>query len=175
MTMTAYVIVTAVIRRGAEVLLVRHDTEFGSPPYWTLPGGTADPGENAFDAVIREVQEETGMTVSRLGKLAYVTQHLNHKRGWQSDVFCFEVDEIGGQVAIENDPDKEILDVGYFPVAEAAALLADCPFLVIGLPASHHLRSPPGSPVPFWIFKEGEDGRVETVGYPEQHRGDGTA
>jgi mutator protein MutT len=44
------------------VLLVRR----GKPPLegaWTLPGGRTEPGETAEAAVVREVLEETGLTV----------------------------------------------------------------------------------------------------------------
>lgn len=42
-----------------EVLLIqRRDV-----PVWVLPGGGIDPGENAQDAVEREILEETGFTV----------------------------------------------------------------------------------------------------------------
>ena len=54
--------VGAVVLRGNEVLLIRR----GKPPRmgdWSLPGGMQEIGETVFEAAVREVQEETGVTI----------------------------------------------------------------------------------------------------------------
>ena len=58
--------VGAVIFRGEEVLLVRRGQEpaLGS---WSLPGGVVELGESLGEAMVREVQEETGLAVEVLG------------------------------------------------------------------------------------------------------------
>ncbi|MEU8661700.1 NUDIX hydrolase [Actinoplanes philippinensis] len=43
-----------------EVLLTRWVSPHDDVTHWTLPGGGVDPYEDPFDAVIREVAEETG-------------------------------------------------------------------------------------------------------------------
>lgn len=59
----------AIIRDGSgRLLLIRR----GQPPgegLWSLPGGRIGPGESDSDAVVREVAEETGLTVTP-GRLA---------------------------------------------------------------------------------------------------------
>src|SRR5262245_18487700 len=50
---------------GPEVLLIRR----GKAPRmgeWSIPGGRLEPGETVREAAIREVHEETGLTVTDL-------------------------------------------------------------------------------------------------------------
>ncbi|MFH8570006.1 NUDIX hydrolase [Streptomyces sp. NPDC017993] len=49
----------AVCIEGGRVLLARHQPPKGEST-WTLPGGRVEHAEDPFDAVIREVAEETG-------------------------------------------------------------------------------------------------------------------
>lgn len=46
---------------GDEILLVKPSYA----PYYTLPGGRANRGEALIDAAVRELQEETGILMSR--------------------------------------------------------------------------------------------------------------
>jgi ADP-ribose pyrophosphatase YjhB (NUDIX family) len=59
----------AVIRDG-RVLIVRRGGTFGRGIY-TLPGGVVEAGETLTDAVIREVQEETGVAIEPVGLAGY--------------------------------------------------------------------------------------------------------
>ena len=55
--------VGAIVRDGAgRLLLIKrgHDPEAGK---WSLPGGRIEPGETAAQALVREMREETGLTV----------------------------------------------------------------------------------------------------------------
>jgi ADP-ribose pyrophosphatase YjhB (NUDIX family) len=52
------------VREGAterEVLLTRNSPRGPHPGWWTLPGGGIDHGEDARQALVREVREETGL------------------------------------------------------------------------------------------------------------------
>jgi ADP-ribose pyrophosphatase YjhB (NUDIX family) len=64
-----------VVWKGDEVLLVRR----GRNPRkgeWSIPGGGQALGETVFEAAIREVQEETGLTVRPTGIVTVVDSIL---------------------------------------------------------------------------------------------------
>jgi len=60
---TADVIALATVQTVEHVLLVRraHAPYAG---YWAFPGGHVDPGESALAAVVRELDEETGLQLA---------------------------------------------------------------------------------------------------------------
>jgi 8-oxo-dGTP diphosphatase len=51
--------VSAILRRGNRILLVRH--EKAGREYWLLPGGGVNAGETLVDALHRELAEEVGL------------------------------------------------------------------------------------------------------------------
>jgi 8-oxo-dGTP diphosphatase len=55
-------VAVAVIVQHARVLLVHRRADDGAPP-WVLPGGKIEPGEDPSEAAVREVLEETSLTV----------------------------------------------------------------------------------------------------------------
>ena len=56
----------------------------------TFPGGHVEPGEAVVASVIREVQEETGLTVSNLQNCGYI-QWYNPIKQSQYFVFLFKI------------------------------------------------------------------------------------
>ncbi len=60
----------AVIIRDGQILLSRLAPHVSREGLWTLPGGGLDHGEDPRDAVVREVHEETGLTL-RIGETAH--------------------------------------------------------------------------------------------------------
>jgi 8-oxo-dGTP diphosphatase len=68
----------ALVRRGDTVLLTRNSARGPHPGRWSLPGGGVEHGEQPRDALVREVQEETGL-VATAGELLGV--HDDHFTG----------------------------------------------------------------------------------------------
>lgn len=63
---------------GKFLFVKRSDDDDFLAGFWELPGGGTDFGEDPVQAVVREVQEEVGMTVKMLFP-AYVTSYVNEK------------------------------------------------------------------------------------------------
>ena len=60
-------VVGGLVRQGHSVLLVKQQKPNDPEPKWALPGGYVEHGESLFDALRREVREETGLGVLEKG------------------------------------------------------------------------------------------------------------
>jgi ADP-ribose pyrophosphatase YjhB (NUDIX family) len=83
------------------VLLIRR----GNPPragQWGLPGGAQQLGETLFEAAIREVQEETGLTVEPTGVITAVDGISRDDQG--RVVFHYTLVEVAAECHDEADP-----------------------------------------------------------------------
>jgi 8-oxo-dGTP pyrophosphatase MutT (NUDIX family) len=90
----------AIYRRGVygyvevdgKILMVK-DVRVGR---WELPGGAVDPGENDEEALIREIMEETGLKVKKIGKLIKNKMNNYYSLGdnapWKSDRYFYLVE-----------------------------------------------------------------------------------
>jgi ADP-ribose pyrophosphatase YjhB (NUDIX family) len=99
--------VTAVVRRGADLLLVqRADTD-----EWTPVTGIVDPGEDPGVAARREVLEETGVRVS-VDRLAWVqalplTTHVNGDLATYLD-HTFACSYLDGDAHVADDESRAV-------------------------------------------------------------------
>ncbi len=66
--------VCGILIQNHEILLVKHDGMGPKGELWLPPGGGVEFGEKTKDALIREFQEETGLTVD-VGHLLFVNEH----------------------------------------------------------------------------------------------------
>ena len=94
--------VAAVVERGGELLLVRHQKP-DRDPYWVLPGGRLEPGETIPDCAVRELAEETGLEAGFSGVL-YVGEFLREGRHTIDVVARMEL-EGEGEAVLGSDPE----------------------------------------------------------------------
>lgn len=103
--------VTGIVRADdGRVLLLRHRLWTADAP-WGFPSGFARRGELFQDTVVREVREETGLTV-RVGRLVDVRSGYRYK----AEAY-FEATLVGGLDGLVLD-EQEILEARLFTLAE---------------------------------------------------------
>ena len=120
--------------RGIEVLII-HRMRYND---WTLPKGKLDAGESLPACAVREVLEETGVTI-RLGVPLDTVRYDTAKGAKQVEYW-------GGTVleTVPRPPDDEVDVVSWLPVRAAVDRLTHAPdhFLV-----QQHLEQPPTTPL----------------------------
>jgi 8-oxo-dGTP pyrophosphatase MutT (NUDIX family) len=98
----------AVFDAQGRVLLVRHTYASG----WHMPGGGVEPRETAVAALARELDEEAGIALGGPPRLHGV--FYNRKVGKRDHVLVYVVRDF--TVVREKRPDREIAEVGFFPL-----------------------------------------------------------
>jgi len=88
--------VKVVVRRGDEVLLVRHT--YGRRSEWDLPGGFINDGETPHDAALRELEEEVGLRAQQPVALGAI---LQRRSGRRDTVHGFAADVDGAPLALD--------------------------------------------------------------------------
>lgn len=106
----------AVIEKDGKILLEKRNNE-PFKGYWTLPGGHIDFGETAEQAVIREVKEETGLTLKDVRFLGY-RDEIYPEINWHAEVLVF----YGSAEGKENAQESEVEELRWFDVDEAEKL-----------------------------------------------------
>lgn len=104
-------------QRGV-LLVKRKNQPFAG--FWALPGGFVDEGESCEQAVVREVAEETGLSVRVVSLLGVYSQPGRDPRGHTvSVVYLCQV--LGGQLAGGDDA----LEARFFPDLTGVLLAFD--------------------------------------------------
>jgi 8-oxo-dGTP pyrophosphatase MutT (NUDIX family) len=152
----------ALVTRGEdEVLLVGNEYVKGQPLVWNLPGGAAEPGEDLYQTVRRELDEECGLQAQRVGRLAWMVQ-VDYGTGQTGLLsFAFEVPEWRGKLVPEHrDCDGFVRAAEFVPGDEAADRI------IRGntRPLADWLAGPADVPRLYWYDRDGESGGPRRLG-----------
>eukprot|EP01062_Namystynia_karyoxenos_P053767 TRINITY_DN43742_c0_g1_i1.p2 TRINITY_DN43742_c0_g1~~TRINITY_DN43742_c0_g1_i1.p2 ORF type:complete len:199 (+),score=36.74 TRINITY_DN43742_c0_g1_i1:69-599(+) len=121
--------------RAGRILMIRRSaTSRLDPGAWSRPGGAVEYGESCEEAVVRELQEETGLRICnpRLFDCSSCPGATSH---WVSVGFMAELaDGCAPEDAVNREPDKHD-ELGWFPLSA----LPD-PIATFCLPGVERLR-----------------------------------
>ncbi|MCI0713087.1 MAG: NUDIX hydrolase [Chloroflexi bacterium] len=160
--MRTLLIVGAIIQEDGKILLVEQQGPDDPHSSWAIPGGRVENGEFYADALVREVYEETGLVVEKVGGLVYTLHNLAADHSGQSIVHVYEVDAWIGDL-LPNDPDNFILDTRFVALRDAAQMIEDSqPYAPMREPIVAYLRGEvPHSTA--WQYRYSADGETSLV------------
>lgn len=78
-------IASGVARLHGDLLLVQQSYPGDPHPYWGLPGGQVEPGEELLAGLGRELLEETGLTLVGTPTIAFVLQVLRETHAMRNE------------------------------------------------------------------------------------------
>lgn len=113
-------VVGAVIERDGKFLLVQEGVSKSDCGKWNQPAGWISIGENAIQAVIREVKEETGLNFDPTGLIGVYSLYRRSRSGNQISKphvlkFIFKGDITGGEAILFSE---EISCIQWFTIDE---------------------------------------------------------
>ena len=119
-----YLSVLGVVHRpdGRFLITQRAMDKAWAPGWWEIPGGGVKAGETSFQAVCREVLEETGVDVSDAeGGYSFCYHRENKGQNYIVDIYRFEMDITEKDIKLQADEDID----GKFATAEEIKAIAD--------------------------------------------------
>lgn len=118
--------VGAVVLDGPRVLLARR----GRPPgqgKWSIPGGLVHLGERLEDAVVREVEEESGLRVRVLGFCGVIDRVVRDQDAvrYHYVIIDYVAESVGGRLHAGSDADDvcwvNVDDLGQYDTTDGLA------------------------------------------------------
>ncbi|GGO29222.1 NUDIX hydrolase [Micromonospora parathelypteridis] len=134
----------AVCSRDEHLLLARWVSPDGARRHWTLPGGGVEHAEDPFDAVVREVAEETGYEaqVELLLGVNSRTRTVESYEGGVVDLHMlgifYRARIVGGDLRPETDGTTDLAQ--WIPIAQVATLERSA---VVDIGLDLHRDTPP--------------------------------
>lgn len=113
--------VRAILVRDQRLLLV-NAWPGGASDLWCAPGGGVERGTSLPDNLVREMREETGLTIAP-GPLALVNEFHDPDSGFHQVDLFFRVTLVGGELTeTHRDPEAVVTRRRYFSAAELGQL-----------------------------------------------------
>lgn len=152
--------VAAVIRDdGGRILLAKRPKHVHQGGLWEFPGGKVEDGERTEQAMVRELQEELGITATAFRPLIKVAHDYRDRKVlldvWLITSFNGDAHGAEGQEVIWVEPDE--LEKFSFPSANRAIVLA------AGLPDRYLITPEPGQPQHWHSFLERLDTSLQSA------------
>jgi 8-oxo-dGTP diphosphatase len=117
------VAVGAVVWRGPEQLLLVRRGQSPRSGEWSIPGGRVEIGETLHEALIRELREETGLSVS-IDRLIDVVDFVDRIGDGVVSAHFVLIDFSARWAAGEPSAGSDIIECGWFAPQEALARIA---------------------------------------------------
>jgi 8-oxo-dGTP diphosphatase len=89
-------VVAALIVRAGQVLICQRRPDQPMALQWEFPGGKIEPGESPEQALVRELNEEVGITAKIGGRVTHIRH--NYRHGGAVDLQFFAVQEFTGEI-----------------------------------------------------------------------------
>lgn len=118
----AWTVAGGLIELDGRLLLVQNQRRDGSLD-WTTPGGVVDPGEELIEALSREVEEETGLSVAEWEGPLWHVEAEAPDMGWTLRVEVHRATRFEGSIAID-DPDGIVVDAAWLDLDRCHECLA---------------------------------------------------
>lgn len=144
-----WVAVGVIVWKGDRVLLVRraHPPRAGD---WAIPGGAVELGEGVFETAVREVAEETGLTVDPVAIVTVVdavTRDAEDRIQFHYTIVEVEAEWTGGEPVGADDA----LEAAWATVDEVAAMVPwGETHRVVRMSAARRLMGKAALPVTEW-------------------------
>ena len=108
------ILTLAFLFRGDEILLAMKKRGFGAGK-WNGYGGKLEEGEKPIDAIVREMQEESGLVIKKekFREIGYMDFYFNDKKEWDQKVIIYRVDDFTSEPV-----ETEEMKPNYFKISE---------------------------------------------------------